>query len=364
MFCPKCGSKLSDGARFCTECGLPLGGLSAHDNETPGNELAVAPTDNEPAIESAEASTAEPAEAAHSPMINFFMQKRQIGSRLVPQFAIMIAAFIAAAGIAYAAVMVYKNVIEPNLRQPTQQEQPAEEPEKAEKKEDKTKQVNEAAHTAYQDVLEQYREALTNGDYDDYADAETSQSDAESKYFTDQESNSKYPLVSRDAASSIGMYENGISADGSMYVFIDLNDDGVDELVLGAATDWSEDNYILAVYAYIGGQVKGVCKSWYRNGYFLRQGKVFIHDCPSGMFAHVTTVEKYKADAEFETLDKVDMFGDDGDKTITTIRTKNGQEVSRVTESADSNNRESGTIFSELYADYPVDPSIAWQPLN
>lgn len=28
MFCPKCGSKISDDARFCTECGLPLGGLS------------------------------------------------------------------------------------------------------------------------------------------------------------------------------------------------------------------------------------------------------------------------------------------------------------------------------------------------
>ena len=28
MFCPKCGSKIGDDARFCTECGLPLGGLS------------------------------------------------------------------------------------------------------------------------------------------------------------------------------------------------------------------------------------------------------------------------------------------------------------------------------------------------
>lgn len=103
------------------------------------------PTDTETdsAIGSANAeSTAEPspepvsktANSGHSQMYNFFMQRCQVGNRLVPQFAIMIAAFIAAAGIAYAAFMLYKNVIEPNLQQQSvQQEQATERPKKDER---------------------------------------------------------------------------------------------------------------------------------------------------------------------------------------------------------------------------------------
>ena len=121
MFCPKCGSKISDDARFCTECGLPLGGLSGKtaaeegpkaepsERESSSAEVILEPTDTktDSAIGSANAeSTAEPspepvsktASSGHSQMYNFFMRRCQVGNRLVPQFAIMIAAFIAAAG--------------------------------------------------------------------------------------------------------------------------------------------------------------------------------------------------------------------------------------------------------------------------
>ena len=110
MFCPKCGSKIGDDARFCTECGLPLGGLSGKtaaeegpkaepsERESSSAEVIMEPTDTETdsAIGSANAeSTAEPspepvsktANSGHSQMYNFFMQRCQVGNRLVPQFA-------------------------------------------------------------------------------------------------------------------------------------------------------------------------------------------------------------------------------------------------------------------------------------
>ena len=56
MFCPKCGSKISDDARYCTECGLPLEGLSGKtaDKEGSGAEpLARESSSAEVMLESA-----------------------------------------------------------------------------------------------------------------------------------------------------------------------------------------------------------------------------------------------------------------------------------------------------------------------
>lgn len=151
MFCPMCGAKVSDGARICAECGTPLVGL--RDDAEVQDALVPVPADGVPEsarqadpaanpatqvdnaapdIEQCVPSSAdsglapEPQQPKRSSMMSFLMERRQIGSRLVPTFAIIIASLIAAAGIAYAAIVLYKNVIEPNIQQPTQQEQTAE----------------------------------------------------------------------------------------------------------------------------------------------------------------------------------------------------------------------------------------------
>lgn len=105
MFCPKCGSKISDDARYCTECGLPLEGLSgktaaeegsgaeplARESSSAEVMLESANTETDSAIGSANVeSTAEPspepvsktAGSGHSQMYNLFMQRCQVGNRL------------------------------------------------------------------------------------------------------------------------------------------------------------------------------------------------------------------------------------------------------------------------------------------
>lgn len=112
MFCPKCGSKIGDDARFCTECGLPLGGLSGKtaaeegpkaepsERESSSAEVIMEPTDTEtdsaigprmpsPQQNRAQEPVSKTANSGHSQMYNFFMQRCQVGNRLVPQFAIM-----------------------------------------------------------------------------------------------------------------------------------------------------------------------------------------------------------------------------------------------------------------------------------
>ncbi len=125
MFCPVCGTKVGDNARYCTGCGASLDALhqggvdaSAQVNQAEAYNLAY------PANPARFGSPAPaPQQPKRSSMLDFFVEKRQIGNRLVPTFALIIASFIAAAGIAYAAFMLYKNVVEPRIQQPIQQEQ-------------------------------------------------------------------------------------------------------------------------------------------------------------------------------------------------------------------------------------------------
>lgn len=128
MFCPVCGTKVGDNARFCTGCGAPLDALhqGGVDVSTRMN-LAEAGSFADPA-NSVDFGSPVPApqQPKRSSMLDFLAEKRQIGNRLVPTFALIIASFIAAAGIAYAAFMLYKNVVEPRIQQPVQQEQTVE----------------------------------------------------------------------------------------------------------------------------------------------------------------------------------------------------------------------------------------------
>lgn len=125
MFCPVCGTKVGDNARYCTCCGASLDALhqggvdtSAQVNQAEAYNLA------NPANPASFGSPAPaPQQPKRSSMLDFLVEKRQIGNRFVPTFALIIASFIAAAGIAYAAFMLYKNVVEPRIQEPVQQEQ-------------------------------------------------------------------------------------------------------------------------------------------------------------------------------------------------------------------------------------------------
>lgn len=143
MFCPECGTKVGDNARFCTGCGAPLGALQQGgvDASVQVNQVEAV----NPATPANPMNVGSPAPMPQQPkrssMLDFLVEKRQIGNRLVPTFALIIASVIAAAGIAYAAVMLYKNVIEPRIHEPVQQEQVVETTSKSDQKEGSSDQT-------------------------------------------------------------------------------------------------------------------------------------------------------------------------------------------------------------------------------
>ena len=74
------------------------------------------------------------------------------------------------------------------------------------------------------------------------------------------------------------------------YKLTDLNDDGVDELMISLLEKKGYYNYIIAIYQYIDG--KGVQKiedGWARNRYYLLKDNVLLNEASGGAFNSETS---------------------------------------------------------------------------
>lgn len=422
MFCPVCGSKINDDARFCTECGTPLASLrSAGDVEA--DEASVSsecevdkteradPVEDIPAEASAAVSpTAElapeeaaaPAESASFPapqqskrssMMSFLMERRQIGNRLVPTFTIIIASIIAAAGIAYAAFMLYKNVIEPSMQQPAQQEQVAkrskkksskkseikreEKDEAADQQEQQSQQLsqNEQAHAAYDEVLNQYREAFAAGLSGTEEDSGVTYSGPSSNYWTDDQQNSRFPLVNYNMVYADNTM-NDASVENTYYLHKDLDSDGVDELLVGYVSSYttnedgtalSPSSRVLAVYRFVDGQARGLLSNTgYRDWAYLCKNGVLCQYGNSGWASNNWTFFRM-SNGQVSTIQTIDEMPDYG-SNIATVTCKGevnetaGDSTEGISNSGDLTNCQA--LIQKVSGDYPLDDSAAWQPLN
>lgn len=135
MFCARCGARVSDGARFCTSCGMPLAELREATRK--GKAASPAEADDldasetrgaDPAAEEADRSERNQKQDQHrgatqttsrQPQRNtapqsvtfreMMLQSHRIGRLMVPTFAIIIASLIASLGIGVAVTIVYRH---------------------------------------------------------------------------------------------------------------------------------------------------------------------------------------------------------------------------------------------------------------
>ena len=396
MFCPMCGAKVSDDARFCTECGTPLVGL--RDDAEVQDALVPVPADDVPEsarqadpaanpatqvdnaapdIEQCVPSSAdsglapEPQQPKRSSMMSFLMERRQIGSRLVPTFAIIIASLIAAAGIAYAAIVLYKNVIEPNTQQPTQQEQTAEKggdksaKKKTEKKDagDKKAEKNKQAHATYDEVLNQYRGALASGVTSDEDNGLVYDTSIESPYWTDSQADSEFPLFNYSMLTP----GTDLTADVLNYLYKDLDGDGVDELLI-AGDGWDgPSSDVLAIYAFVDGKAKGLSvATGYRDSLLLYSNNIICSQGNGGWAVEAWSFGRFK-DGRFETEQSITEDRDDGAHTASVVCSGKVNETASdstvgISNSDDLTNCDA--LIKKVLDNYSLDTSAAWQPLN
>lgn len=372
MFCPVCGTKVGNGARYCTGCGAPLGALhqgcldalvQVNQDETGGPAGSADPANFGSPVPA-------PQQPKRSSMLDFLAEKRQIGSRLVPTFVLIIASFIAAAGVAYAAFMLYKNVIKPTIQQPTQQEQATKRGNERQKTsgEDGKEKANKEAHIAYDEVLNQYREAFADGSltqgYEDngfvYDDA------VESPYWTDGQEDSKYPLFNY----FIDVQGTGITVQGMRYLYRDLDGDGVDELLFGYVDDDAgiscPSSYVLAIYAFEDNQAKGlVAATGYRQYMELCADNVICQWSSGGWAVNCWDYSRL-VEGRFESEATMSQDRDDDTKIATVecagaINDAASDSFEGISNSADLTN--CNALIQKVEDAYPIDTSAAWQPL-
>lgn len=69
------------------------------------------------------------------------------------------------------------------------------------------------------------------------------------------------------------------------YKLIDLNGDGVDELIISLLEKKGFNNYIISIYQYVNGEgVKKIEDGWARNRYYLLKGNVLLNEASGGAF--------------------------------------------------------------------------------
>ena len=296
MFCTNCGAKIEEGACFCGNCGCRIVGPAAN----AGYEQYPAQIQN---VAYPQQNVQYPLDAPVAPQrssfASFLTERRQIGRAMVPTFAIILAAMIAAAGTAYALCKVYQVFVAPALEQKSE---PAVEDQGGTNKETVPDQ-NKKAHEAYDGIIDVYRQ------YGDYCDENGAWSG-------DEESSEKLenPLAGQ---SYIGPYAHnkGTAPEyfEAYYLEKDIDGDGLDELLIAQEYSYEkgirdsfnlvnfyyyEDGKARSIYDNIGDGIATATLS--KDGFLIMGEWQAIELCDGGKIALRTRQDRYSASYYFD----------------------------------------------------------------
>lgn len=299
MFCTNCGSKIEEGAYFCGSCGCRVAGPAANAGHEP---YPAQPQNAAYAQQNVQYPPEAPVAPQRSSFASFLTERRQIGRAMVPTFAIILAAMIAAAGAAYALCKAYQVFVAPALEQKSE---PAGEDQGESNKETVSAQ-NEEAHEAYDGIIDVYRR------YGDYCDENGAWSG-------DEESSEELenPLAGQ---SYIGPYaynkSTGPEYFEAYYLENDLDGDGIDELFIAQEYCFGEgirESLCLVNFYYFE---DGKAKSIYDNigdgmatatlpgdGFLIMGEWQAIELCDDGKIALRTGQDRYSASYYFDYED-------------------------------------------------------------
>ena len=296
MFCTNCGAKIEEGACFCGNCGCRIVGPAAN----AGYEQYPAQIQN---VAYPQQNVQYPLDAPvaqqRSSFASFLTERRQIGRAMVPTFAIILAAMVAAAGTAYALCKVYQVFVAPALEQKSE---PAVKG-KGESNKETVSAQNEKAHDAYDGIVDIYRQ------YGEYCDENGAGQGSE-------ESSKKLDDLMVDQ-SYIGPYaynkRTGPDYFEAYYLEKDLDGDGLDELLVAQEYCYEKgvrDSFDLVnIYYFEDGKAKSIydnigdgmaTATLSKDGFLIMGESQTIELCDGGKIALRTRQDRYSASYYFD----------------------------------------------------------------
>lgn len=294
MFCTNCGSKIEEGAYFCGNCGCRIAGSAANTGHGP---YPAQPQNAAYAQQSVQYPLDAPVAPQRSSFASFLTERRQIGRAMVPTFAIILAAMIAAAGTAYALCKAYQVFVAPALEQ---KNEPAGEDQGGSNKETVSAQ-NDKAHEAYEGIIDVYRQ------YGAYCDEKGTG-------LGDEESSKKLETL-MDGQSYMGIYVYYKSVDPenceAYYLEKDIDGDGVDELFVAQELAYteSEGKGLVNLYYFEDGKAKSIydnigdgmaTTTLSKDGFLIMGEGQGIELCDEGKIALRTRQDRYSASYYFD----------------------------------------------------------------
>ena len=294
MFCTNCGSKIEEGAYFCGSCGCRVAGPAANAGHEP---YPAQPQNAAYAQQNVQYPPEAPVAPQRSSFASFLTERRQIGRAMVPTFAIILAALIAAAGTAYALCKAYQVFVAPALEQ---RGEPAGEDQGESNKQTVSVQ-NEEAHEAYDGIIDVYRQ------YGAYCDEMGAGSG-------DEESSKRLGDL-MDGQSYIGPYAYDKRVDPenceAYYLEKDIDGDGVDELFVAQELTYaeSEGKNLVNLYYFEDGKAKSIydnigdgmaTATLSKDGFLIMGEWQAIELCDDGKIVLRTRQDRYSASYYFD----------------------------------------------------------------
>lgn len=276
MYCRECGNKLPDGARFCGACGTPAAagqtgdgceGKEVVDDQLCDSGIAAAgesglvpEREKAQSADAASAARGVLAPTARQSFAGRLIEFRRTTLKAVPTFILAIVAFLAAVGTAYAAYRVVRDVVIPAIEQAQDRAEEVsgqgDDDVATSSGEDSGGKENKAAHVAYGDVLDDYRDLLVEKD---------DEIDAAGEYGTMLFENAHEFAYTGDFYFRSG--ETGI-----MYSYVDIDGDSVDELLMSLSQEQNagqKPSFVLCGFDYVDGETVRFAESIVRGSCWL-----------------------------------------------------------------------------------------------
>lgn len=335
MFCKYCGNELEDEAKFCSKCGNEV--LRKAADEAPANVAS----ESTPAVEAAENTSFKAAVRS--------TDRKQRGKFTMVLLVVLALSLLT--GTAFALHYVYTTYVAPA---PEVVEEPETNPEA------------EAATAAYQEIIEEYQNAIAAAEQ-----AEEQGEDWAYSYTEDE-----YPHVNAEFPQ--GRLLSGESSPA--YAYKDLNEDGIPELII------KDDYTVYSIWSYKDGETILVADHQLRSeSMTICEDNVVIWYAGSGVNIYsysavtlnteLTGISLYDADSDMDSdansnwinlewisSDRIEDHGSiaTSNDTNTVYYQKGTGDYNNIDDSGTCSVDQFASMRDELYAKYPEDTSIEW----